>query len=335
MRRRDLLAGLSLVPLAAPAVAQCVLPGFPRRNLPGRCEGDGGVYLDFGSGALDPRVTLTRASTGTYTNASGSVASALSNVARYDYDAATLALRGLLVEEARTNLVIQSTDINAAAWTKAAITVTAPVVAQNQTPAPDGTLACSVTYPAVSAAGSLSAVIQLRAVVAAQHTFSVWLKGSVGGEQLYIDAVIGTTPFYTSPRITLTTQWQRYVLVTPALAGTPWNFCIGTDRRDASQAATPAQTIYVWGAQIEQAATVSSYIPTTAASVTRSADVVTVSVPTGTYATDVVAGTVNIAGTAYVGTATSTAGVLPFAWPAAAVTAGERHLRRLVLRQTG
>jgi hypothetical protein len=53
-------------------------------------------------------------------------------------------------------------------------------------------------------------------------------------------------------------------------------FAIGTDRRDASQAATSAQTIFVWGGQVEVGGVQTSYIPTTAASVTRASDVCTI-----------------------------------------------------------
>jgi len=87
--------------------------------------------------------------------------------------------------------------------------------------------------------------------------------------------------------------------------------------------------------QLELGDFATSYIPTSTVAVTRSPEIMTASVPTGTYATETVGGTVNVAGVTYAGTASSAAGVLTFAWPAAAVTAGERHLRRLTLRQTG
>jgi hypothetical protein len=117
MRRRDLLAGLSLVPLAAPAVAQCVLPGFPRSNRPGRCEVSGVGYpaldLSFMSpGSLDPRITFTRASTGTYFNGAGVMQTAAINVPRWDYDPVTLQLRGLLIEEQRTNGLLNSATLS-------------------------------------------------------------------------------------------------------------------------------------------------------------------------------------------------------------------------------
>jgi hypothetical protein len=114
MRRRDLLAGLSLVPLAAPAVAQCVLPGFPRSNLRGRCEGTGvapaALDLDFLTpGTLSPLITFTRASTGTYFDAAGVMQTAAVNAPRWDYVGG--ALRGLLLEDQRTNLLLNSATL--------------------------------------------------------------------------------------------------------------------------------------------------------------------------------------------------------------------------------
>ena len=53
--------------------------------------------------------TITRAgNTATRTNSSGVIELVNANLARFDYDPVTLAIRGLLVEEARTNLVLNS-----------------------------------------------------------------------------------------------------------------------------------------------------------------------------------------------------------------------------------
>jgi len=126
MRRRDLLGGLSLVPLAAPAVAQCVVATFPRINRADRCEGDGvsPPSLDLGfmtPGTLDPRITFTRASTATYFDSAGVMQTAATNAPRWDYDPATLQLRGLLIEEARTNLLLNSATLSTQSVTVTAV----------------------------------------------------------------------------------------------------------------------------------------------------------------------------------------------------------------------
>jgi hypothetical protein len=282
-RRSLLLAGAAVPAAAASARAQCVTdtPGVDACSGGVRITSPPGVTLDisFGGPTLDPRITFTRASTATYFDATGTMQTATTNAPRFDYDPVTHVARGLLIEEARTNLWLQSADASNAAWQKANITVAAPVVTANQAIAPDGTLtAARVTYPAVSAAGNMSELYQQVTVTAAVYTFSVWLKGNAGGEQLYLYASSGTNY---ELRVTLTTAWQRFVFVTPALTAAGWFFCIGTDLRDVSQTSTPGGTVFVWGAQLEQGAFATSYIPTTAAAVTRAADAA--SMPVGAW----------------------------------------------------
>jgi hypothetical protein len=57
---------------------------------------------------LDPRITFTRASTATYFDSTGTMQTAATNAPRWDYNPSTHALNGLLIEEARTNLLLNS-----------------------------------------------------------------------------------------------------------------------------------------------------------------------------------------------------------------------------------
>jgi len=67
------------------------------------------LVLNFLSGTLDPRVTFTRTNaTSTRVNASGALELVGANTPRFDYDPNTLALKGLLIEETRTNLFLNS-----------------------------------------------------------------------------------------------------------------------------------------------------------------------------------------------------------------------------------
>lgn len=60
--------------------------------------------------------TFTRGSTGTYFDASGNMQTAAINTPRFDYDPVTLAAKGLLIEDQRTNLVQYSKNPQNAAW---------------------------------------------------------------------------------------------------------------------------------------------------------------------------------------------------------------------------
>lgn len=67
------------------------------------------ISLDFTTAALDPRVSVTRANnTATAINSSGVIAIVNANLPRFDYDPVTLACKGLLIEESRTNALLNS-----------------------------------------------------------------------------------------------------------------------------------------------------------------------------------------------------------------------------------
>jgi len=66
------------------------------------------LALDFTTAVLDPRVTFTRSTTGTRVNSTGLIESVAINTPRFDYNPTTLAPLGLLVEESRTNLLLNS-----------------------------------------------------------------------------------------------------------------------------------------------------------------------------------------------------------------------------------
>lgn len=74
------------------------------------------LALDFTTATLDSRVTVTRAlNTATVQNADGSVSIVNANLPRFDF--ANGVCRGLLIEETRTNLLLNSVFANAVAGT--------------------------------------------------------------------------------------------------------------------------------------------------------------------------------------------------------------------------
>jgi hypothetical protein len=83
------------------------------------------LALDFTTGVLDSRVTIVRAlDTATRTNSSGALEVVNANLPRFDYNPTTLAPNGLLIEELRANLFLNST-INGASLATQTVAVTA------------------------------------------------------------------------------------------------------------------------------------------------------------------------------------------------------------------
>lgn len=78
------------------------------------------MSLDFLSGSLDPKVTFTRASTATYFGSDGLLKIAAVDVPRFDYGPVTMQPKGMLIEESRTNILL-----NSAALATQSVTTTA------------------------------------------------------------------------------------------------------------------------------------------------------------------------------------------------------------------
>lgn len=66
-------------------------------------NGPSTLDLNFLGGTLDSSITFARASSATYFDVTGTRQTASTDVARFDYDPVTHVLRGLLMEEQRTN----------------------------------------------------------------------------------------------------------------------------------------------------------------------------------------------------------------------------------------
>ena len=239
-----------------------------------------GATLDLSfmsPGALDPRITFTRASTATYTDGTGTIQTAATNAPRWDYDPVTHQLRGLLIEEARTNIAFPSGNLAAAPWAPVGVGGgTVPTVVANAAMAPDGTTtATRINYPATAA--GVSSVNNNLTMTAAGYACSIHARGVVGGETIWLSITQNATLYY-RVRMQLTTQWQRFSFATGTLTAQVWALILGVDLRDGtSQTPQPAQGVYVWGAQVELGDHATSLIPTTSAAVTRAADLATIS----------------------------------------------------------
>jgi hypothetical protein len=245
------------------------------------------MALDFTTGVLDPRVTFTRASTATVVGSNGLIQSAAINAPRFDYNPATLAPKGLLIEEQRANLLTYSEQFDNVLWLKSATTVT-----PNAVTSPDGTVNADKAIAAVSASTAhtlfQSPVLSLNTT----YTISVFAK-KAELDFLALNIFSGTTSYWTWYNLatgaigTATGNqtrsitdfgngWYRCTLtVTTAAAGAP-NFVIYVAQANGGLAFVGDGTsgIYLYGAQLEAGAFATSYIPTLASQVTRNTDVV-------------------------------------------------------------
>lgn len=230
-------------------------------------------------------VTFTRASSGTYVGSDGLIKSAAVNEARFDHNPTTLESLGLLVEEARTNLLTYSQEFDNAAWSKDATTITS-----NNATSPDGTVTAELVVPDTQTLPHM--IRQAATLTAATHTISIYAKAS-GYQHLqicdnisstdYINFVlsgtgsVGNASGYTGSIVSVGNGWYRVsASKTFTAASTEARFVplnADTAARRPSFAGNGTSGILLWGAQLEAGSFPTSYIPTVASTVTRSADV--------------------------------------------------------------
>ena len=239
-------------------------------------------------------VTFTRASSSTYVSSDGLIKTATTNEPRFDHNPTTGESLGLLVEEQRTNLLLRSEEFDNASWVKSSSTATA-----NSAVAPDG-LTTADTLVEVAATAEHSFGQTFSVVSGTTYTFSVFAKSTGasralkmrltttawnGGVNNQVDFNLTTgsgtvqsgTPTFTAQQ--LNNGWWRFSITSTATAtGTPGGNLHITQSVGGpiSYAGDGTSGIFLWGAQLEAGAFPTSYIPTTTATVTRSADVASI-----------------------------------------------------------
>ena len=233
-------------------------------------------------GAALASIGFTRAgATATRVNEQGLIETVAADTPRFDYDPVTLECKGLLVEGGRENLLLRSAEFDNAAWNNGGITITA-----NDAVSPDGT-ATADRVTSASDAGSLLAQ-NVVAVATADHTFSVWAKQGSASDQgvefvlrddtAAVNVATGSLNYATGAFIigagagtvkAYPNGWYRISLTGSIGIGNTARAYVGF----AGGLNTSGQYMYAWGAQVEQGAFASTYIPTTTAAVTRNSDV--------------------------------------------------------------
>jgi len=251
------------------------------------------LKLDFDETTTLPAgISFTRATSGTFFNSSGVLTTAGSGVARFDHrlEGGVWVNKGLLIEEARTNLVQRSEEFNDAYWTKNALTITT-----DNTTAPDGaTTADKIVETTTNTEHRLQRNISVTSGTA--YSLSVFAKKD---ERQVIKLEMSGGGWSSAPRVTfnLNTGTIQSIAGSPTASnivnvGGGWYLCSITASATStttgsiwfmlgnsntgeagSYAGTTGWGLFLWGAQLEEGAFPTSYIKTTSASVTRNADV--------------------------------------------------------------
>lgn len=247
------------------------------------------MTLDFTTATLDPRVTLTRAlNTATRINSSGFIEIVNANLPRFDYSSTSAGtIKGLLIEEARTNSLANSNNFSGGTWTASGLSLSTSSLTS-----PDGTLNATLMT------GAAFSYIYAGGLPNASGTWTqsfFFSKGTITDPKIRIQqagngyevtfdlnaktagaAVIvgtgGSISAMTGAVSEFNATWLRCsVTFTTSSAVNNMFLYVGNG------------TLHVYGAQLEAGAFATSYIPTTTTSLTRNADVVSM---TGTNFSD-------------------------------------------------
>ena len=252
------------------------------------------LALDFTTANLDPRVTFTRTgNTATVVNSSGYVVGINADLPRFDYNPVTLVCKGLLIEESRTNSLLYSEDFTQiGSWARFRLNT----VSADATTSPSNTATADKLVEDATATNT-HGINQTAGTVGATETFSVFAKAS---ERSWIYLQLGNAHFayFNLTTGAVGTTGGSGVVAICTNYGNNWWRCSVTGVRATSQINTilmatnnggitysgdNASGLFIWGAQIEAGAFPTSYIPTVASTVTRNADIATM---TGTNFSD-------------------------------------------------
>jgi hypothetical protein len=236
------------------------------------------LSLDFAnSQSLDKRITFSRGSIGTRVNRNGLIETIPANQPRFDFDPISGECKGLLIEESRTNLITTSNSFGSG---DANYGITA-----SATTSPDGTTNASLIYEKNTFSFKLLS-LSATTVIGTTYCGSAFVK--YAGSSKYGRIKVGSTNTIT---INLTNGailsstgtcgvipypngWYRIYCIWTATT-TSENIQIFLQNYNGLSSlyqGDGSSGYYVYGMQAEAGAFPTSYIPTSASTVTRSAD---------------------------------------------------------------
>ena len=236
--------------------------------------------------ALDPRITFTRASGGSYVGADGLIKYAGVNQARFDHDPYTGESLGLLVEESRSNLLLRSEDFSL--WS-----VSNGSVQSNVITAPDGNTTADKLVENSASGNKEVSRSSITFTSGTSLTFSCFVKAEernlfrfgfttgffASGTSAYFNLSNGTVSLIqggitSASIIPYPNGWYRCVATVLPTSSGSGNVHITLVRSGTqpNYVGDGTSGIYLWGAQLEEGAFPTSYIPTEASTRTRAAD---------------------------------------------------------------
>ena len=253
---------------------------------------------------LDPRITFARASIGTFVDSRGILQTAPVNVARFDHNPTTGESLGLLVEEARTNLLQRSEEFETT-WARTSVSGFGVGSAVNVETAPNGTLTADLIAVANGISSGTGFVLQDITKAATSTTYTVttfakaqdWNAVTLHAHDVATNNNRATVTFSLATGV-ITTAAAAFGTFSAASAITATPFINGWFRvnltftsstetglrvrlvpnNSTTVTSDGTNGIYLWGAQLEAGAFPSSYIlnVNTPLGVTRSADVASI-----------------------------------------------------------
>lgn len=254
-----------------------------------------GEFVVLDRASFPTLLTFTRASTGTYFDADGTMRTAAADVPRYAFDPVSGAPLGLLCEGARTNLQVYSNDIAGGGWTRNNVGVSDNAGSSKDGSANADFVVEDSSTNEHSVTGSTHAVTS-----GVAYTTSAYAKSSDRSLQIVLSSprfgsnawanfdlqagIVGTVGISAIARIEpVGGGWFRCHITSTATssgnAATRFQIVQGAaSARLESYAGNGVSGLFLTFLQTEAAAFASSYIATGAAAATRAADAPTMPV---------------------------------------------------------